>query len=95
MKKTIIEPYYQECLDLETAGELMNARVAKIMQAIYAEEAKDTPSAEILKALDRSHGAVEEDRYSMRGNKPEIVLQMIEKYSRIQKNEPHVFEDVA
>lgn len=72
---------YQECLNLETAGELMNAQVAKIMQAIYAEEAKDAPSAEILTALEAKHSAIERDRHSMRGDKPEIVLQMIGKYS--------------
>lgn len=77
---------YQECLDLQAAGDLMNAQVARIMQAIYAEEAKDAPSAETLEALDRQHGAVEADRHSMRGGKPEIVLQMIEKY-RLPKSE--------
>lgn len=83
---------YDECLDLETAGELMNARVGRIMRAIYAEEAKPEPCEKVLCTLRESKAAVAQDRHAMRGNKPKTVTAMIEKYARLKDAEPSVYE---
>lgn len=75
---------YEECLDLETAGELMNARVGRIMRAIYTEEAQAEPDPDQIARLRASKRAIARDRDAMRGNKPSVVATMIEKYTRLR-----------
>jgi|GEM_PF-4103837 len=82
----------REVENLGIAQFLINNRVGRIMQAIYAEEEKQHPDKTYLAALRVSHSAVWDDRRAMQGGKPDVVEVMIEKYDRLSNAEPTVHD---
>ena len=80
--------HYAECVELETAGELMNARVGRIMRAIRAEEAMEAPDPSHLAMLRAAKARIADDRHAMRGNRPAVVQEMIAKYARLRDADP-------